>query len=971
MHSLVKNSVLILFITLIFSHSHGQIKDVGSPIIVNHPRYSYAASSQNWSITQSDRGFIYFANNDGILEYDGSNWTIYQVPNASVVRSVLAVGDTIYAGAFEEIGFLAPGDKGQLVWHSLNDLVPPEFTQFDEVWNIFQDGERIIFQSFYALLILENNAIRVTEPADIFGFMFKPDNQLYLVDKAYGLMKLEGNNLELVSDDPLFLTSEINAILPHKRRGLLVGTTSKGMYLWDGQSVSPWETPISEHMQQYDLFSGIQLSDGNMAFGSISNGVYISNPEGIILQHMNRSKGLQNNTVLALLEDKRGNLWTGLDNGIDLIEIRSPLTLFDYNYNIESTYAVVVHNDILYVGTNQGLFARQIKNINRGTDTQQMFQLVEGTEGQVWRLQVIGNTLLCGHNFGSFQIEGFNARKISDIRGFWSFLTLPDAENLILAGTYTGLVRLERKGDNWYFLDEVKGFRESSRDLFLDSRNDLWISHGYRGLFRLSLTEDYSQVKNVHLFYEEAGLPSELPYNIQSIDGRMIITTHDGIKYFDYDRNKFFSEPQLENLFAGKGFISIIHQDARGNLWYFKDELMGVMRKLEDGSYRDITSPFSRINDMMIHAFQTIFVDLPHHVFIGTQMGLIHYDPNIDYDYHGVEEVFFTEISFYGKQQPITYYTFSREITENHQHIPKIPHAMNSVIFRFTSPMFENPLAIRYSYMLEGFDHTWSEWNDLNFKEYTNLREGEYIFKVKARNPFGTETPVGAFHFRVEPPFLRSVTAYIIYSVIILLIILGNIYMVRRRMLKIRLREKIRHEKRLARREQIFREQTALSEKEIMHLRNESLTSEMQHKNKELANATMHLIQKNRTLTALKCDLGKMLRNIPDDNPEKHNIQGLLKKIHKELRNEKHWELFDNYFDEVHQDFIARLKSAYGDLSPKELRLCAYLRMNLSTKEIAPLMNISVRGVEISRYRLRKKLKLESNENLTDYLISF
>ena len=156
-----------------------------------------------------------------------------------------------------------------------------------------------------------------------------------------------------------------------------------------------------------------------------------------------------------------------------------------------------------------------------------------------------------------------------------------------------------------------------------------------------------------------------------------------------------------------------------------------------------------------------------------------------------------------------------------------------------------------------------------------------------------------------------------------------------------------------------------------MHLRNESLKNEMKFKNKELANATLHLIQKNKTLTYLKEDLGKLLKTIPSESTEKHNVNSLLKKINRDLRNEKNWELFNNYFDEVHQDFIARLKDKFPDLSPKELRLCAYLRMNISTKEIAPLMNISVRGVEISRYRLRKKLNLDHKTNLTDFFISF
>ena len=189
-------------------------------------------------------------------------------------------------------------------------------------------------------------------------------------------------------------------------------------------------------------------------------------------------------------------------------------------------------------------------------------------------------------------------------------------------------------------------------------------------------------------------------------------------------------------------------------------------------------------------------------------------------------------------------------------------------------------------------------------------------------------------------------------------------------MLRIRQREKIRHEKRLARKEEIFKAQTALSEKEIIELRNEGLKNEMQHKNKELANATMHLIQKNKTLTELKNDLAGLLKNMPSDHPDRQNVNNLLKKVNRDLRNEKHWELFNNYFDEVHQDFLDRLKEKHNDLMPKELRLCAYLRMNLSTKEIAPLMNISVRGVEISRYRLRKKLKLDKHTNLTDYMMS-
>jgi DNA-binding CsgD family transcriptional regulator len=136
----------------------------------------------------------------------------------------------------------------------------------------------------------------------------------------------------------------------------------------------------------------------------------------------------------------------------------------------------------------------------------------------------------------------------------------------------------------------------------------------------------------------------------------------------------------------------------------------------------------------------------------------------------------------------------------------------------------------------------------------------------------------------------------------------------------------------------------------------------------ELANATMHLIQKNKFMTKLKGDLMRMWGEAQVDSV-KSDIKQIVRKIDKDFKNEQHWKVFDKYFDEVHQDFIQRIKEKHTILTPNDLRLCAYLRMNLSTKEIAPLMNISVRGLEISRYRLRKKLELEREVNLIDYIM--
>lgn len=962
--------IVCVMIMVAALHTQGQIKDIGLPFIVNHTRDKYAAGTQNWSVAQSSKDFLYFANNDGILEYDGTGWQTYPVPNASLVRSVMAAGDTIYAGAFEQFGFLAPGGDGKLVWNPLEHLVPADYSRFDEIWNIFKADNDLIFQSFSTIFVFHDDTISVVEPSSNFGFMYQAGDKLYVADTGKGLMRFENRSLKLVSNHPVFLHNEITFILDYGSGNLLIGTSNDGAFVWNGDSMNPWQADLNNFLKDHKPYTGIRLSCGSMAFGTISDGVYVTDAKGTLLQHLNRVKGLQNNTVLSLYEDRRNNLWLGLDNGIDFVEISSPLTYFNHNHQIESAYASLIHDGILYVGTNQGLFAAELNgtgnySINDG------FELIRGTEGQVWSLHVIGNTLLCGHNYGCFQIDGLTARKVSDVRGFWSFIEHPAMNDTIIAGSYSGLIRLQNVGGQWLFLDEIEGFRESSRDLVFDDHGLLWIAHGYRGLFRLKMNKDFSRVDDIRLFHDEAGLPAELPYNIHQANNQMVVSTHAGLLVYDHAGERFVPDTRMDALFEDIGFVDKIHQDKNGNLWYFTNTRMGVMRLLEDGSFRNIRPPFARINDVMIPAFQNIYIANDQNVFIGSQNGLVHYNPYIINDYNKVEPVYINEVSFYGKQDTSPLYFYGIGATKEMEEIPKLPFSHNSMSFRFTTPSYESPATIRFSYKLEGFDNEWSEWTTLNVKEYTNLREGDYVFQVKALNAFGVESQITPFHFTVNPPLLRSNAAYFTYVVLIILIVAGNAIYIRRRVLRVRRKEKFRHEKRLAQREKLFKEQSELSEKEIMQLRNESLENEMRYKNQELANATLHLIQKNKTLTTLKNDLNKLLKGIPDTHPERHNVGQLLKKVNKDLKNKKNWELFNSYFDDVHQDFITQLKESHTDLTPRELRLCAYLRMNLSTKEIAPLMSISVRGVEISRYRLRKKLRIDHNTNLTEYLISY
>jgi DNA-binding CsgD family transcriptional regulator len=971
---LIKNASVFL-VALIFLQSlvlSAQIKKTGLPLINNFTRSTYKASTQNWAIDQNSSGFIYFANNDGLLEFDGQHWSVYPVPNRSIVRSVLVINDTIYAGAFEEFGFYAADNKGKLKYHSLLDLVPEEYQSFDEIWKTFKTKDGVLFQSFKYLFLYSKGSIKTIEPTSVFGHSYSIGEDIYIVDGTHGLVRIRDGKSDILSNDPILKNNELRCVLPWKDGKLIIGLINKGLYIFDGKELNPWESDVNRQLNENIIFSGIRLSSGLYAFGSIQNGVYLANENGEIFQHVNRYKGLLNNTILSLFEDNSSNLWLGLDNGIDYMEIHSPISIYDHTFHIESTYASIVHKGILYVGTNQGLFYSELKELDNTFSLTPDFRLIPGTEGQVWKLDVIDDELLCGHNFGCFHIIGNKSRRIADERGYWTFLKHKGKTDTIICGTYNGLNIMVREGDSWRVSHKIEGFDESSKNV-VQKDNHIWVAHGYRGVFKVEVNGRLDQALSQELYSGSNGLPAELPYNVHAIGKDLIFSTKEGFKEYDEKSDLFVPSEKYNNIFKGQQAVDFTYNDASGNLWYFSSGKMALMRLLEDGTYSNITAPFARINQFLIEAYENVFVYDNRNVFIGSKNGLLHYDPFFKKDYRILHPLIFREIIFSGNDTIQTFYNVkanSDGILNQSTNNIRVPYSLNSVSFRFANPSFEAGGTTNFSYRMRGFDQNWSVWEANTFKEYTNLDEGTYTFEVKSIGINGFGEKNYEITFKVLPPIYRSALAYLVYIVLLIITVVGNVFFIQRRVTLTKVEAQKRHDRELREQELSFREKALLSEKEIIHLRNESLQSQVSHKNKELANTTLHLIHKNKILNAIKFQLNSLI----DGNmvqSKKNQIEQLVLKINKELKNEKFQQVFDEYFDDVHQDFISRLKEKHPDLSPRELRLCAYLKMNLSTKEIAPLMNISVRGVEIGRYRLRKKLNLEREENLIDYFLRF
>ena len=938
------------------------VKSTGTPQIKNYAHSDIPAGPQSWMITYDQSGMVYFANNDGILSFDGVSWRTHTLPDRTIVRSVLAVNDTIYAGGYNELGYFTKMPNGELQFTPLQDLLPEEKRDFDEVWKIYKTTYGIVFQSFDQIMIYYNGEFSTIKAKNSFHFSYLINDRLIVNDQTDGLFELQKNKLVPLIGAESLAGKLIWSVVPYGD-DLLIATSDDGLFLYRNGDLTYWNTDASAMLKQKQVYCGLRIDDNNMAYGTIQDGLLICDNKGNIKQHINIEGGLQNNTILSMNKDNLGNLWLGLDNGIDYVEINSPLSYFSYPANLSAGYTGVLHDGMLYLGTNRGVFYHDWKSLQTG-NTGQEFKLVRNSQGQVWELKVIDGTLFCGHNSGIFTIKDSVASIISDVQGAWSFIVPEGQDDVIISGTYTHLVKLVKSGNKWRQGAIIKGFKESSRFMVNAGPQSFWMSHGYKGVFKIELNMAFDSVTSVQYYNSEHGFPSDKHIRVVDVLGETVFCTGEGYYKYDNGSDTFILDEKINKIISNPE-ANVLLEDSRKNIWYFTKDRAGVYRLQEDGSYVDVNLPFRELNGKIIWSFQFVLPLDEQHVFIGLQDGFAHYKPDFVKDYNKAYKSVIRKVVIASNDSVIFWGNESHKAAGY-----RISYASNQLNFSVAALDYENPDKLLFSTWLENFEEDWTPWHNSPLRQFTNLRQGNYVFKVKAKNLFDTESDTASFAFTILPPWYYSSWAYALYFVLFISLIYSTFVYAKHRLKQSKMRFSEAQQKQFQEREKRLQTETLKAEKEVISLRNEKLRQEMILKDKELANSTMQMIQKSKTMTMLKRDLQKLSRETKDDLVNT-KIRIMVKKINRDIDSDKQWEVFESHFESVHEEFLKRLKQEFPDLSPRELKLSAYLRLNISSKEISSLMNISVRGVEISRYRLRKKLQLEHDQNLTDFIMMF
>lgn len=964
---------LILFVLaagFLLADVQAQSWQAGLPFIKNYRAEEYKGGLQNFNIKQGKHGIIYVANNYGLLEYDGTQWQSYGVKSGTKVRSLALDGrGRIYVGCQGDFGYFFPDAKGQLTYTSLADSLDQRYRNFEETWNVYVDQEKVYFCTFSNLFVYNGQSMEVVEPSLPLDHSYLVNRQLFVNQRGIGLTKLEHNALQVIEGGKFFSNLSVSSIHYMTNDQYLLSTYKDGIFLLTNGTVAPWNESNQGLFKEANVNCMLRLKNGQFAIGTQNQGLYVLGQNGQVQMQLTRENGLENRTVLNLYEDDLQQLWVGQNNAIAYVALGSPFSFIKEENGLPGIgYAAYLDGDKFYLGTNTGLY---VKGKEGGK-----YEAIENSLGQIYSIGHYATDVLIGHQLGAMRVEGKKAIPISPEPGSWVFLPLRGHPEILLEGTFTGLQLYTHHDNHWQWKKKLSGFAESSRVMAEDVEGKIWVTHGYKGAFRMTLNDLRDSILNVSFYGSEKGFPTNRLINVFQLRNELLFTSESGTFKYDPASDTFVPDGLFSNLLGQGSQLWFAREDALGNIYFVGRDHLGVLKKNTIGDYVLYEKEFNQIRKYLNDDLHNIDILRNNEVIYAAKNGFIHVDPTMAFKQKSIFNTIIRKVTTSNNGDSVLfsgYYSIRDSVVEyqGQDHRPTLPYESNSINFTFSAPSYEsNDDGLTFQHYLENFETDWSAWSPKTLKEYTNLRENDYVFHVRAKNVSGEISQEGAYGFTVLAPWYRSRFAYVSYflsalSVLILSYKIASRKYKRERMVMIQ-KQKIE----LTNKNNQIEELSIQSKEEIARLKNEKLEAEINHTKNELATATMHLLNKNEFITGIKTHLTQLVKKSTQDELNKELLK-IAKEIETNISDDSDWEHFQFHFDRVHGDFTTRLKGSFTSLSPQETKLCAYLRMNLSSKEIAQLLNISVRGVEIGRYRLRKKLQLGREQNLQEFILNF
>lgn len=779
-------------------------------------------------------------------------------------------------------------------------------------------------------------------------------NNLWIGSDGTGLYQMDlGTNTfkhyDTQTPNSHLTSNAVMSLALDKNKNILVATDGGGLNIID-----PNTHTFKSYKSDNSIFGSLNTNalyhvcvdkDDNIWLATFNGGVNIHKAHQIRFEHFlyssNYSKNLSSRSVLSLCQTTDGSIWVGTDG--------SGLNLFDKSnkrfLNIPQPHTV------------------------QDNVVKTMF---EDSKKRLWLGYFNGGLALYNRNQGVFKHYLYNPLDSFSLshNSVWSIAE--EASGRLWVGTVGKGVNLfdpqSGKCQHFYHnpLDTMSLSHDGIMVVMVDKKDNVWIGTEHSGLNMYNRKEN-----NFTRFQYNKYDPLSISSNhIRAIfedkRGRLWIATEGGGLNLWLGDNKFKHFTIKEGLISDA--VMAITEDKNGFLWL--SALEGVSRFDSDkGIFQNFR--FNKKIDGLVNQFNQAAILRANdgEILFGGINGLNIIQPEIVVPNHVNAPIVFTDFRVMGVSAttgklPDGHRIFEGDINDLRQ--IQLSYHHNAFTFEFAALDFTEPLYNQYAFKMEGFDQDWSFVSaEQRVASYTNLPPGTYTFKVRATNSSGEWSKTEAqIEIVITPPFWR--TNWFQFLATLTLLSLG-IFVFR---FYVRQREILLHQRILESEQEVLNLKNAHLESEqlILNLQNDKLATEIETKNNELVSKAIQIAHKNELLVSIKDSIENI--KTAEDSERQKQIRSLIRLLESEIENKANWEQFISYFDQANHKFVTELQAKHPQLTSNDLRMCALTRLNMSNKEMATALNITIKAVEKSRYRLKKRLNLTPDDDLTQYLMS-
>lgn len=889
------------------------------PFVENYSKSDYQGDNQIWNVAQGNDDAMYFANNHYLLRYDGVKWEKYTLPNKTIIRSILIEGDKIYSGSYKEFGYWYR-KEGKMHYVSITKKLRL-FDEKDneEIWKIFRFNGSLYFQSFNDVFVYNGKSIRKIKFPFLISYCFAVDNNLYVASVQDGIFKMNDKYIATPRGWDVLKNTVVHAIEKYQNKTYIF-SQKKGVFIVEKNGLKSWDNPINEVLKSATINVARFIKGDKLVIGTGNRGIIILDLKTNQYKNIERDNVLMNNSVLSLGFDKENDLWLGLDNGLAHVEVNSPITFFyDNSGLLGSVYSVATIDKGYLIASNHGIFKYSSGKFN----------IIPNTQGQGWNISLINGKYIIGHNDGTFSYENNTLSKINGVSGGWN-MSKSSITNTYFQSTYSGILVY----DNLSNLSQYKVIKDLAKPIKYvaqNKKNEIWAADNYRGLYRVLLDDNYNTLK------------------VENVTQQSKIANDFGIKIFEFRKEILF----LIN-----------------NTWYTYNS---ITNKLEENEL--FTSNFKDVTDV-------VSIDEDH--FMVLQNGILYhiYAEGNKFIWNIIQEKYYKgklineNLRIFKKDKDYLFnlddgfISLKLEYENKQKSKVEIEAFSNEELIADDSKIkFNTELKINVISGIYGASKPNLFYILNKSKEYIPISDGQIVLNNLSsgyhlveiyKHDGATYDKVSEYKFKVAQPWYFSFWMILLYFLII-----GGVLFLYYKWNKLRYMQKLRlqAEELKHQREILEMELKKENEMNIQEYEKHILELELQTKSSEVAGKSLSIAKQSEMI--------EKIQGILDTEKDFSKLRSEIKKAIKINEVNKHeWETFETNLNQIHNEFINNLTKKYPNLTPKDIKLCIYLKMNLSSKEIAPLMNISFRGVELHRYRLRKKLNLNQDENLSKFLLS-